>query len=171
MNILLNGLMCSGKSTIGRLIADKLNYKFIEQNELVLINTGYSTIDEVYSDRYTLWLESEIEGSRELSKYDNQVIACCGDFVENLINIKYFQESSSDYLIILLDAPIEILTERVLKNRISISAIDQEKIKRNFSKLFRERDSIYRSSANHIIDASGSPQETIKRIISIFDKK
>ena len=39
-NIFLVGLMGSGKTTIGKIIAKKLNYKFIDSDSLIEEKTG-----------------------------------------------------------------------------------------------------------------------------------
>lgn len=49
MKILLWGIPCVGHEEIGRMLADKLNYEFIDQNDI--IKKRFGTIDK-YNDQY-----------------------------------------------------------------------------------------------------------------------
>ena len=48
MIVLLLGLMGSGKTSSGRLLAQKLELKFVEMDLLILEKTGFNSVSEVY---------------------------------------------------------------------------------------------------------------------------
>ena len=62
MKILLWGIPCVGHETIGQLLAKKMNYDFIDQNDI--IKEKYGTIDnfnELYSiDYYRFKIKEDI---------------------------------------------------------------------------------------------------------------
>ena len=74
-NLTLTGMMGVGKSTIGKNLAKKLKYNFIDIDKLIEINEG-SSINLIFknkSEKYFRKIESEIT-LQELKK-TNSVIA------------------------------------------------------------------------------------------------
>ena len=116
MTILLLGLMGSGKSTIGKLLAEHFGYKFHEMDHLVLEQSGFNSVSEVYEHRMSLWKESELEVSKELSKKENLVIAASGGLSENQLNILYFQENCKHLEIVFLHVDIAKAEQRLLNS-------------------------------------------------------
>jgi shikimate kinase len=51
MLYLLIGILGSGKSRVGKLLAKKLGYEFVEMEELILENIDFKTVHEVYDYR------------------------------------------------------------------------------------------------------------------------
>jgi len=90
-NIVLIGLMGSGKTTIGKKIAEKLKMKFIDTDELI-VQKAQKAINLIFAEDGELFfrdLESEV--IEEISKQENIVISTGGGAVlreENLNNLK-----------------------------------------------------------------------------------
>jgi shikimate kinase len=76
--IYLIGMMASGKSVIGEVLAKKLDYTFIDMDVEIEKNTGKSIIEifTVYGEEYFRKLESRI--LRKLSYQSNVVISTGG---------------------------------------------------------------------------------------------
>jgi shikimate kinase len=88
MRIFLIGFMGSGKSTIGKQLASRLNYQFIDQDEM--IEKQYSmTINEVFASfGEAKFRETEHEVLRNLSDLNNVIIATGGGapcFFNNMV--------------------------------------------------------------------------------------
>ena len=86
--IVLIGFATSGKSSVGRLLADKLNAKFVDTDEEIEREQG-ATIQQIfdeYGEEYFRNKESEILTS--LAHQKNVIVACgggsvlCDSFVE-----------------------------------------------------------------------------------------
>lgn len=170
MTILLLGLMGSGKSTIGRLLAEHFDYKFHEMDHLVLEQSGFNSISEVYEHRMSLWKESELEVSKELSKKENLVIAASGGLSENQLNLLYFQENCKHLEIVFLHVDIEEAEKRLLNSAShSFSEIEKEKMQHNLEKIAQKRDFLNKIYATLVVDtshvdANQATQEIIQKL-------
>ena len=109
-NIVLIGLMGSGKTTIGKKLAEKLNMNFLDTDELIAIKAQKS-IKLIFEEEGELFfrdLESEVIES--VSKQENIVISTGGGAVlkeENINNLK------KNGVLFHLFAPAEELFERI----------------------------------------------------------
>lgn len=86
-NIVLIGFMGSGKTVVGRLVADKLGYKFIDTDKIIEERIG-KTISDIFNDegeRYFREIESNIV--KELSELSGHVISTGGGIVVNQDNL------------------------------------------------------------------------------------
>jgi shikimate kinase len=93
-NIALIGFMGTGKTAVGRLLAEKLNKKFLEQDSLIEQKAGKS-IPEIFRQNGEIsFRELEIAATKEIAREQNAVIACGGGVVLNKINIDRLKESS-----------------------------------------------------------------------------
>jgi shikimate kinase len=163
MNILLLGIIGSGKSTIGARLAQWLSYRFIELDDVVLEHTGLGSVDEIYEHKSSFWKECELEISKDMSLDDKQVIACGGGFADNALNILYFQEHNPVHVIYLHTSP-KTLSHRLL------SDMDQERLAHHeltdkMSELYGKRDALYRLYANTVVETDGREIKEIVRDI------
>lgn len=166
MNILLLGTIGSGKSTIGSRLAQLLGYRFVELDDVVLEHTGFTSINEVYEHKASLWKECELEISKDISLDDNQVIACGGGFADNALNFLYFQEHNPVYCVYLHTSP-STLSSRLLSN------MDQERLAHleltdKMSELYRKRDGLYRLYADTV---SETDDRSVKDIVKEIREK
>jgi shikimate kinase len=171
-------MMGSGKSSIGRLLAENLGYRFIELDKLILNHTGYASVQAVFADKISIWKEAEIALSKDLSSSDNQVIACGGGFLDNELNLTYFAESRVDYQAIYLYSDEKTLASRVharsKRVETSISApakITKHKITKNIAGIFPQRDAKYRLHADHVVSTeTNTIDETCQEIIELLHR-
>ena len=92
-NIVLTGFMASGKSTIGRCIAKKMNMQFVDTDEYIVAQEKM-TINDIFSLKGEEYFR-ELEGkcAVELSKIQDTVIATGGGFVLNGNNIELLRKN------------------------------------------------------------------------------
>lgn len=107
MRLYLIGLPGSGKSTIGKELAEKIGYSFIDMDEYIA-KEATMFIDEIfeaYGEEYFRALETNV--LKEFLNLDNVIIATGGGIVKNYRNKKYM-----DGVCIYLDAPTDIIQNR-----------------------------------------------------------
>ncbi len=76
-NVILTGFMGTGKTVVGRLLAARLGFEFVDTDEL--IESRYGSIGRIFAEAgEEAFRQIEHEIARELSTSDGQVIATGG---------------------------------------------------------------------------------------------
>ena len=144
-SIYLVGLMAVGKSTVGKLLAEKLNRPFFDSDKEIEKNAGaeISWIFDVEGEEG--FRDREEQVIWELTAKTGAVIATGGGVVEREQNRKRIAEKGT---VIHLDCPKETLVERVRKDKkrplLQGSEVDQV-----LMRLKRHRDPLYREIADY----------------------
>lgn len=101
-NIVLIGIMGCGKTTIAKLLAEKLKRPVIDTDEYI-VKKYQLTIPEMFEVSETYFRNKETEACRDISKLDGYIISTGGGVVLNSINIDYLKQNG---IIIYIDRPI-----------------------------------------------------------------
>ena len=163
-NLVLLGMMGSGKSTIGNLISQKLDINFIDTDSLIeeITKMKISDIFSKKSEKYFRNLEEKI--TMESLNSTNSVISLGGGaFMNKTIRTEVIKNNYSFWLN--LDA--STILSRIKKNKkrpIALKLKDNE-----FIKLIETRAKIY-SNAQFRIDCNKlSKVEIVKKIIKLYE--
>jgi shikimate kinase len=79
VNILLMGLRGCGKSTIGRLLAERMGWPFVDLDQRILATFDEPSVSEVWSARgETAWRNAEATVLDEVLRAGDQVVALGG---------------------------------------------------------------------------------------------
>ena len=169
LHIVLIGFMGSGKSTIGLLLANKLEMQFIdldqkiEEKEKMKISEIFSTRGEKYFRK----VESEL--LRDVLNSDKpMVIATGGGAPCHLNGIKYIQENSISFY---LKVGRKRLLSRIFNDpsRPLVANRTKRELKEFIEMSLRERENIYKK-ANHIILAFDLPNKIVGRMLKYLDR-
>ena len=160
MNIALIGMMGSGKSTIGRLLAEKLNLKFIDTDEEIikLSNCSINKIFETQGEEAFRTIET-IVLSKAL-KLDNQIIATGGGIIKKEENRSLLKEATTIYL----KTDKNAIFERV-KNDTSRPLLNAENLSNTIEKILSEREYLYEQSKITVNTTNKTPNEIVNEII------
>ena len=161
-NIVLIGFMGTGKTSVGRLIAARLNRPFIDLDKKIEAeqNTSISEIFEKYGEEKFRQIESELIA--KVSRYTNTVISTGGGAMLRYENRKRLMKNS---VIVSLTASVETIIERTSRTN-KRPLLDVENKEEKISKLLQERSAIY-GQADYIIDTSFySMQHVAEKIIA-----
>ena len=165
MNIVLIGYRCCGKTSTGRLLADKLGRQFIDTDDLIIQNAGCN-IDEIVS-RYGWQHFREIERSvvKDISSMGNHVIATGGGVILNGENIKHLKTNG---FIIWLYTDISTIKKRMNEdktspeNRPSLTGDDpSDEIK----KVLEQRNPLYLKASDLSIDTTNTEIDKVAEMI------
>ncbi|HRN71231.1 MAG TPA: shikimate kinase [Candidatus Woesebacteria bacterium] len=171
MVILLIGLLGSGKTSIATLLAKKLGFVCIELEDYVLDKTPFKTITEAYNNKISIWKETELEATKELSKKDDAVIILGGATVENNLNILYFKENSPDLKIVYLETKPQVLTDRLVHLYDEFKKEGPKLVLKTMEKHYKKRDMLYREYADLVINTEDStPEEATDEILEKLNK-
>ena len=150
-NIVLIGFMGTGKTVVGKALAKKLNWEFIEVDSLIEQKAG-KTIPEIFQqDGEIAFRELEIEVAKEVSQGENTVIACGGGVVLNQINIDRLRQKSS---IIYLTASPAIILKRVSSDEEERPLLKTSDKAAKIRELLKFRKPFYERAADIKIDTS-----------------
>ena len=158
LNIYLIGFMGSGKSSVGKLLAKNLNYKFIDTDEEIEKDTGLS-INEIFKkfgERYFRNLERK--KLEELIKLKNLVVATGGGMGADEKNINLMKQSG---LVVWLKIDFDTFLKRVGNDP------NRPLLKEDINKLktrFIQREKYY-SKADIIIDATKELDTIMKNLM------
>lgn len=167
-NIILIGMMGSGKSTIGKLLDEVLvQYKLVDIDEEIEKNTQ-SKISEIFlkhGEHFFRMLETE--KIKSFCKKENLIISAGGGAFEADENRKIMKENG---IVLYLKASPDVIYERI-KNE-----IHRPLLKKNFSvekikSILKLREVNYKK-ADYIIDTSNKePYNVVQEILRIVNDR
>lgn len=154
MKIILIGFMGAGKTTIAKLLAQKLNIEFIDMDDLVIQKSGRSSGKEIFEkDGELFFRELEIEVARDLQQKQNVVLSTGGGVVMNKIILDYLGQ---DGIIIFLKTSYEETKKRVVE---SDRPLFQDVI--SAKKLYDFRLPLYEHYANAIVETDNKTKDAV----------
>ncbi len=169
MNIVLIGYRCTGKSSIGRRLADILEWRFVDTDELLEKKLSMSISEFVSEKGWNEFREAEKGIIREISDLDNSVIATGGGVVLNEDNMKILRKNG---WIVWLRADPETIKQRMLKDkknvRPSLKGTDPiDEIK----EVLKERAFLYQRNSDLSLNTDNSSvEELCDEIIKEFQR-
>lgn len=116
MNIFLIGFRCTGKSSVGKALAQRLAYPFKDADEELVRENGVSITEMVAQHGWQFFREKERSVIRSLSMLDNHVIATGGGAVLNPDNIA---DMKCNGFVIWLKAKSDTIRQRILQDKIT----------------------------------------------------
>ena len=152
-NIVLTGMPCSGKTTLGKLLSARLGRPLIETDDEIIARAGMpiTEIFRIYGEKHFRDLESEVIA--KASSGVGKVISTGGGAVLRRENVDALKMNGT---VVFLDRPLEDLMpsdDRPLAN-------DGEKIRR----LYETRYPVYTGAADVKVKVEGTEEHTADEI-------
>jgi len=166
-NIFLVGLMGSGKTTVGRALARKLNKRFIDSDHEIEARTGVSipVIFEIEGE--ASFRQREADVICDLTAQNDIVLATGGGAILNPESLRYLHERGT---VIYLRAGINSILQRTRndKNRPLLRTADPRK---KLEELEAQRHPLYQKVA-HLVIETGRPnvQHLVQSILEKLPK-
>jgi len=155
-NIVLIGMPSSGKSTIGKPLAEELNMQFIDTDDLIFESENRALKDIVNEDGLERFLQIQ---ENIILKIDVKrlVISTGGSVV---YNDKAMEHLRKDGFIVFLDVGLDEINGRIKGGRRFARNSNQ-----TFEDLYKERLPLYKKYANITLDCSNKDVQMIVREI------
>ena len=160
LNITLCGMMGSGKSSIGKILAKKIGYNFIDIDKLIEEKTKKSINKIFEEDGENYFREVEEKITLDILKKHNTVVSLGGGAIINKSISNIIKMNSYN---IYLEVNINILEKRLIKSK-NRPLIIKKDINKTLKDLLIERESFYKK-ADLIIKNESNINNTIKTII------
>lgn len=162
--IILTGMMGSGKSTIGKLLAEKLNAKLIEIDNLIE-KFEQTTISEIFKNKgeeYFRNIEQEIIFDN--FKSENQIISLGGGTFENAKTRDFLLKNA---IVIYLKTSEKIIYERIKNDKSRPLLCDNMTIE-NIENIIKKREQNYQTATYTIVTDNKNPQDLTDEIIGVI---
>lgn len=168
MNIYLIGMMGSGKSRVGRLLAARMDRQWLDLDHVIEERTGESIeqIFDIHGEAHFRYLEEE--AMNELLSMKNRVVStgggtpCTADLMVKM---------NSSGLTIYLRTPVDVLVQRLQKDekvRPLLADLTTMQMSDTVSTILGKRKAIY-ETANLTVNAGGSSEEVVLAIRQYVD--
>ena len=165
-SIALIGFMGTGKTAVGKLLAEKLGKEFIELDALIEKKAGKSIPEIFRQDGEIRFRELEIEVTREVAAKENAVIACGGGIVLNKINIDRLKRTCA---IVCLTASPAVILKRTSGDKDGRPLLAVTERAQQIKELMKFRRPFYERSADIMINTSRMNADSVAgRIIEIL---
>ncbi len=170
MNIVLLGYRGSGKTTIGRKLADELWKTFVDTDAEVCKRLGGRTIKQIWDELgEPAFRQAECEVTAELLKGDEQVIALGGGTVMQPTAREAIENATDTHCVYLQCEPAELhkrihadtQTAAARPNLTSLGGGVEE-----IAKILAEREPTYIAVADKVLDVTRmTPDDAVRHLI------
>lgn len=155
----------SGKTTIGKKLAEKTGYQFIDTDKLILERAGMSIADIVQQQGWNYFRQLE---SQTLASIESQdaIISTGGGIILAPENQQVMRENGT---VIYLRSTPETLVKRLAAEPQADQrpSLTGKSLLEEIEEVMTQRDPIYLSTAHHVIDANQSIDAIIKQIANL----
>jgi shikimate kinase len=170
MNLVLTGYRCSGKSSVGRILASRLGMEFCDTDAFIEKRTGKDVETLVAEYGWGRFREEERKAVEALGRLDSWVIATGGGVVLDRRNVR---DLKSNGWIVWLKAEPGILERRMRQEqergmlRPSLTGTDS---RGEIAEVLEERIPYYAAAADFVIDTGRlSPDAAAAEIVEAFE--
>lgn len=158
VNLYLVGMMGSGKTTVGGLIATELGYGFVDTDAIIAQVTKQS-INQLFTEvGEAEFRQIESQVLAQVCAYTNLAIATGGGIVTQQKNWSYLHYG----LIVWLDVPVEVLYER-LKADTTRPLLQTTDLLGKLQNIFQQRQPLYSQADLHIRVSEEETESQIAR--------
>jgi shikimate kinase len=155
--------MGTGKTAVGKALAEKLQKDFFEIDSIIERGAG-KPIPEIFrEDGEIVFRELEINIIKEISEQPNAVIACGGGVVLNKINIDRLKQKG---VVVRLTATPTVILKRCAQDGDTRPLLNAPDMLENIKNLLKFREPLYERAADLTINTSKlEVEEVVDQII------
>lgn len=154
-----------GKSFIGKKLAQKCNFDFIDVDKTMENETGLNTTDllEKVGDEEFLRIEEKVY-LRDLERAKTGTVFAPGG---SIVYCKSFIENLDKVLVIYLEGNFQEILKRIKKDPRGIVYSG----KYSLEEIYKQREMLYKKYANIALDATGDADKIVDKLYDIIFKE
>jgi shikimate kinase len=157
-NIALTGFMATGKTTVGRIVADVLRMRFVDIDAELVRREGMSIANLFNQKGEPYFRQVEAELCREWAARPNVVMATGGGA---LINPDTLAQVCQRGLVVCLWASPEAIRAR-------LSGDSGRPLAADWQGLYERRKAAYEAMPHHIFTTGKIPEEVAKEVVTLW---
>ena len=157
MNIIFIGMPGSGKTTLGRIVAQELGFSFYDSDKYIEAKSG-KTVAEIFAEHGEAhFRDLETQAMEELCALENTVISTGGGVVERPENVDILKKSGT---VIFINRPVEEIAANINTAKRPLLKDGKDKL----FELYKRRINLYKGACHIEILNSGSIDDAVKKI-------
>lgn len=153
-NIVLIGMPSAGKTTIGKMLEERMQKEFIDLDDVIIEKAGKS-IPEIFEESGEAGFRAiETEAAIEVSKLNNKIIATGGGTIKHKVNMDYLRQNG---ITIFIDRDVDKLISSDPNRPLSKSSDA-------LAKMHAERLPLYQKYAAYVAVNNSDIESTVTEI-------
>lgn len=161
-NVCIFGMMGVGKTTVGRLLAERLNRGFVDTDEVIVGRAGRPIPIIFAEDGEAYFRALEHQVIRDVAAVDDLVVSLGGGAVLSDANVAELMLSG---LLVELRAPEDALVERLEHEAEGRPLLSGDDLRTRVQETMEERVSRYAEVAQLTIDAEAPADDIVERLL------
>lgn len=164
MKLYIIGMPGSGKTYLGRQLAQSLKLQFADLDEIIEKQTRQTIRHYIEEKGETDFRLREHETLKSTASLNNIVISCGGGTPVFFDNMEWMKKHGT---VIWLNTPIDIISERISKNitrRPLFMGLSRDEINEKLNKIFAQRQVFYRK-AHFFVDGHNAYKPSLNSVI------
>lgn len=162
--IILVGFMGTGKTTVGKLLAEKLGWRFVDTDALIEKKIGKPIREYFAEGNEVAFRQLETELCAEMHTWKNTVIATGGGIVLNPINRNYLLDAGT---VICLQASLDNIAARLVSDMDRPLLAGPDKMER-LQTLLEQRAAIYAAMPIRIDTTGMTPFTVCEKVMTLW---
>lgn len=157
-NIVLIGMPSAGKTTIGKMLENRMQKEFIDLDDIIIEKAGKS-IPEIFEESGEAGFRAiETEAAIEVSKLNNKIIATGGGTIKHKVNMDYLRQNG---ITIFIDRDVDKLISSDPNRPLSKSSDA-------LAKMHAERLPLYQKYAAYVAVNNSDIESTVTEIVEAY---
>ena len=170
-NIVLTGFMCTGKTTAGRVVAERLGREFVDMDAVIEARLA-QTVNEIFETRGEVYFRAcEADLCAELAVRENLVIATGGGTLVDACNGARNREAFAGAFVVCLDAALDELVARLALKAQDRPLLAGGELRERVDALMRARRAAYAQIQLHLGTTAKTVQQVADQIIALFQEQ
>lgn len=165
MNLFLIGYRCTGKTTVGKLLAARLSRRFVDADAEVVADVGMTIAELVAQQGWPAFRQAERTVMERLCQQDHLVVATGGGVVLDEKNIQNMRRAGQ---VVWLKASPETILSRMKADAASLDqrpALTDHDLAAEIRETLAQRGDLYSAAADAAFDADTAGIKTLADLI------
>ena len=161
-NVILIGMPGTGKSVVGRALAERLGYTFIDADDVIVKTTGKTLPEILRTDGLDAFLEIEA-GVGETMDYEDTVIATGGSMVLSEKAMEHLKENG---VVVWLETPLSQISDRMPDDLTDRGIAEPQNM--TIRQIYEQREPLYARYADLIVASKNGEDDTAHQVEAVM---